>query len=146
MIDENVATMSQYIETHEQEVCTYDANFLKEVFDNGKNKIVMNGTSLIDKYIEELKIGSRLFYLTEDELRKYSYNPKRLSYDYFNGNTEYWFLILQINEMFSINEFNRDLIKIPSKTVVNKIIEIYNLEKPEIDLNEEELATKLYES
>lgn len=145
MIEPNSSTLTDYISKYESEICTLDKNFLKEIFENSKgHKIIINGTSLIDKYIEELKIGSEIFYLTEDEMRKYAYNPKRLSFDYFNQSTEYWFLILQVNEMYSINEFNRNIIRIPSKTIINKIIEIYNLEKSEIDLNEEESSEILY--
>lgn len=140
----DIHTLTEYISEYEQETITLDKNFLKEVFEYNDRKIVMNGTNLLDKYMEELKIGSSLYLLNDSDMKKYKYNPKRLSYDLFDGITEFWFLILQLNEMFSINEFDRNLIRLPSKIVINKIIEIYNLEKSETDLNEEELTKILY--
>ena len=140
----DIHTLTEYISEYEQETITLDKNFLKEAFEYNDRKIVMNGTNLLDKYMEELKIGSSLYLLNDSDMKKYKYNPKRLSYDLFDGITEFWFLILQLNEMFSINEFDRNLIRLPSKIIINKIIEIYNLEKSETDLNEEELTKILY--
>ena len=52
--------------------------------------------NIINDYVYELKELSIEVKLTTDEIYKYKYNPKRLSYDVY-GSTKLFFIILLLN-------------------------------------------------
>ena len=77
--------------------------------------------------------------LSNEEYSKYRYNPKVLSYDIY-GTTELWFLILEANELHSINEFNSRTIYLFKTDIVEKMTRILNLELDSKNYNEEEIS------
>ena len=82
--------------------------------------------------------GYKVVKLSDKELARFKYNPKALSY-YLYGTTELWFLILRLNEMYSISEFSNDTIKLYSNTILRKISEILNAEEDRRNVNEDEV-------
>ena len=64
--------------------------------------------------------------------KKYKYRPKLLAYDIYN-NGELGFFILLINDMYSIKQFNRQKLLLPSKNNMSEICkQIYNANKTAI--------------
>ena len=99
---ENVYTLDNFIQEYGAEDLRVDAFRLKEVFFNPgmKNKIIVNGDIISDKYAAELEENKRTITLNTKEYYKYRYNPKLLSYDVY-GTTELWFFILMANVLLN---------------------------------------------
>lgn len=60
--------------------------------------------SILIPYENALRTYLRKITFTDAELRKYRYNPWRFALDTY-GSSEYWFLVLHANEMYSAAEF-----------------------------------------
>lgn len=82
-------------------------------------------------YVVEVK-------LTDEQIDKYMYNPKKLAYDYYNR-TDLYFFILFINDMSNVKEFSldngkikmiryNDLVRLLSDIIASegKLLKIYN--------------------
>ena len=71
--------------------------------------------------------------LTDEEFQKYQYQPKKLAYDLY-GSTEYYYMILFINSMTNIKEFNRRRINLMrAKDMSNVLSAIYSSESEYIE-------------
>ena len=71
--------------------------------------------------------------LTNKEFQKYQYQPKKLAYDLY-GSTEYYYMILFINSMTNIKEFNRRRINLMrAKDMSNVLSAIYSSESEYIE-------------
>ena len=71
--------------------------------------------------------------LTNEEFQKYQYQPKKLAYDLY-GSTEYYYMILFINSMTNIKEFNRRRINLMrAKDMSNVLSAIYSSESEYIE-------------
>lgn len=69
----------------------------------GENKIIAGGC-FFDRYIDFIKNYCCRVSLTEEEMFKYKYKPKKLSYDLYKTE-ELWFLLLKLNNMSSEIDF-----------------------------------------
>lgn len=79
------------------------------------NSIIAKYKDYFDKYIDEVE-------LTEEEQIKYRYSPKKFSQDMY-GTTEYWSIILYINECHSIMDFEPVTVKY---VLPNQITDLIN--------------------
>ena len=71
--------------------------------------------------------------LTNEEFQKYQYQPKKLAYDLY-GSTEYYYMILFINSMTNIKEFNRRRINLMrAKDMSSVLSAIYSSESEYIE-------------
>ena len=83
--------------------------------------------NIINDYVYELKELSIEIKLTTDEIYKYKYNPKRLSYDVY-GSTKLFFIILLLNDMCNIHQFDlskKTLYLIPRNVLADSLSKIY---------------------
>lgn len=82
------------------------------------NSIISKYKEYFDPYIDSVE-------LTDDEQREYRYSPKKFSQDMY-GTTEYWSMILFINECHSIIDFEPVTVKyiVPEKItdLINEIL------------------------
>jgi hypothetical protein len=67
--------------------------------------------NVLSDYINELKDMSKTVTLSDDEYNIYKYKPKLLSY-YLYGNTELYFIILWINDIWSVKDFDFHTLKL----------------------------------
>lgn len=136
-------TIKEYISNYQSEDIRFSEFFLKEVLvpDKGE-KILVNFSNLIIKYMPELKSLKIKVTLTNDEYERYKFNPKRLAYDIY-GNTELWFLILEANELKSAIDFDLKTLYLFQTSIVDKMSRILNLELVSKDFNIEEISEKL---
>lgn len=67
--------------------------------------------NVLSDYINELKEMSKTVTLSDDEYNIYKYKPKLLSY-YLYGNTELYFIILWINDIWSVKDFDFHTLKL----------------------------------
>lgn len=85
--------------------------------------------NIIYDYEEEFKTLSLTVDLTDEEYHKYRLKPKLLAYDIY-GSTEIYFVILFINGMYNIKDFDRKTIKLIRKDHMIQLLEaIYNAEQ-----------------
>ena len=84
--------------------------------------------SLTNKYKDYLSDIVVEVELEPENYRKYRYNPKGLSL-FLYGTTEYWYAILELNNLISVIEFDLEVVKVYDPTELKKIInEIFILE------------------
>ena len=108
--------------------------FLKSIIESPNGNLIVNHTSLANKYFEYIKPAILDVELTDKELQKYRYSPKKLSLDLY-GTVELWGLILQINNMTSATEFNTKKIKVFTNRIFTLLNEIFILESEKIQDN-----------
>ena len=88
---------------------------------------------MINDYSSDIKNISYPVKLDSSEYRKYMYKPKLLCKDLYDT-PELYFIILLINDMADVKEFNRSIIYLPPKRIMNELVTyIYNAEKDSIE-------------
>jgi hypothetical protein len=108
-------------------------SYYKLSFIEKRNRIEYTVKNILSDYIYELKQASRLVTLTEQQELKYFYRPKILSSDVY-GSTELYYIILAINDICDIKEFNINPIRMLTKDDMTDLIsKIYNIEKSAIE-------------
>ena len=104
---------------------SYQNLSLTEIF----NDIKFPMFNIIQDYIEELKDEAITITFTDKEYYKYKYKPRLLS-AYLYGSTEFFPIILQLNDIASEKEFTKKSIKlIPADTMKSLLEKIYIAEQ-----------------
>ncbi len=84
-------------------------------------------------YLNDFKREAYKITLTDEEFRKYKYKPKLLAHDIY-GNSEFHYIILAINGLYSIKDFNkRTIYLIPKNELLNLLSYVYASNKKYID-------------
>ena len=82
--------------------------------------------NVLSDYIPELMISAVVITLTDEEYFKYKYKPKLLAIDVYN-NPELYFVILILNNMCSVKEFDLKKVKMLPKAAMDELLSaIYN--------------------
>lgn len=90
---------------------------------------VLLSYNILNDYYDEIFDKAVTIELTDKEYNTYQYQPKRLAYDIY-GSTEYYYIILFLNRMASIKEFNRKKIKLIRSSDLSRILSaIYTSEE-----------------
>lgn len=106
-----------------------------EYSDDKKIQVEFTSDNLVNDYLDIFKDQAQKIQLTDDEQRKYYYNPDLLSYDLY-GTTELDFVIMKMNGIISSNEFTiPTLYLIPKNTLVTLLSRIYNSEQSYLLIN-----------
>ena len=96
-------------------------------------KSVLLSYNILNDYRKEIFDFVIPITLTDEEFQKYQYQPKKLAYDLY-GSTEYYYMILFINSMTNIKEFNRRRINLMrAKDMSNVLSAIYSSESEYIE-------------
>lgn len=126
---QNTSTIEQFISCKSNNTISYHNTSFIDKYDN----INYDTYNVISDYIEEIKDKCNLVVLTNNELYRYKYRPKLLCYDIY-GNTELAFLILIINDMYSVKQFNKKRIYMPTKEIMKQITsQLFNSNKDDMD-------------
>ena len=137
------ATISEYIESYRNLDISYDKTYYQELNILGNNEpVIMLGDSVLSKYRADLESLAITKTLSSKEENRYFYNPQVLSYDLY-GSTQYWHLLLELNNMYSAIEFNQNPIKIYDGSFKNMINAILALEETSINLNSNDIANDI---
>lgn len=75
------------------------------------NNIEYDVFNVVSDYMNELKAMSKPVTLSEQEYYTYRFKPKLLA-NYLYGNGELYFIILWLNDMWSVKDFNLRTIKL----------------------------------
>jgi hypothetical protein len=102
--------------------------------DKENHKIIINYTSLIDKYYDFLKKIIVDYEMTDEEFIKYKFQPKRFCMDMY-GTTELWSTLLRINNMVSAIQFTNKKIKAFTQDIFDVLNEILILEDDRLKSN-----------
>lgn len=129
------SSISELILAGKKENFTPDKLHLKQVINSGDDYIIINLYSIIDRYIEELKSLLVSVEMTEEEYDRYRYNPKLLCVELYD-NIDLTPLILRMNNMLSVLEFDKKELKLFKSSIIEYLNEIINLEKSRYDKNE----------
>lgn len=137
------ASITDYIDDHKDLSISFDTLHLKEKAQftedsSGITEGILLGDSFVQKYkgdLDELVVEKTF---TADEARKYMNNPWALSYDLY-GSVEYWFLLLDLNNMYSAIEFTQKTINVYDASLPDVIDVILASEEDFINTNEAEI-------
>lgn len=93
--------------------------------------------SIFNKYIDFIKDASVKLTLTDDELFKYKYNPKRLSLDLYKT-PELWYLLLKLNNISHEMDFTKKNINIIHPNNISLLNKIFILTEDDANDNHSE--------
>lgn len=105
------STIKELIESVNTEEISY-RNLHTDAYIRNKGEIIkIPYKSLIREYMPFFRSCVIEGKLNSDEMYKYKFKPKRLSYDLY-GTTELWSALLELNNMISLLDFNTDTVKL----------------------------------
>ena len=119
-------TIEEFIKTEPQKSITIQKLHYPMVISGPINDTYLriNYESVINKYYSEFRnFFAYIDLLDPKDVSKYRNNPKALSYELY-GTTEYWWLLLQCNEMRSASEFTKTHIKVITKKALKELFSI----------------------
>jgi len=140
MVNMSVSTMKEYHKNYNNLDVSYDNLYYKDLAElTSKSKAILLSDCVLDDYSGDLDelIISKTF--TPEEQRKYYYNPQVLSYDLY-GTTQFWSLLLDLNDMTSAIEFNRSTINIYDGRLPALVHAVFALEEKMLNINADSLS------
>lgn len=105
----NTFTLDQFADSKSSNDISYYSMSLLEK--DPQNNIEYDVFNVVSDYMNELKAMAKEVELTETEYYTYRYRPKILAH-YLYGNSELYFIILWLNDMWSAKDFNLKKIKL----------------------------------
>lgn len=128
-LPQDTTTIEEFAESGSGITITYSNLSFEDMVSNGTIVSVHN---VISDYLDELRDASVSVSLTYEQQYMYMYKPKLLCYDMY-GNPELYFILLLINDMADVKEFNKPVIKMLKKSDMSYLLTlIYNAEKRSI--------------
>lgn len=94
------------------------------------NKIEYDVYNVISDYLQDLKKMCTTVVLSDKEYYTYRFRPKLLA-DYLYGNGELYFIILMLNDMWSVKDFDIRTLKLISKTDLSNALSSINASEKE---------------
>ena len=139
----NENTIKTYIQEYRNLDISYDTLHFLEKHDITENdntsfSLIEVGDPIYSKYKTDLDEYITEKVLTQEEQRKYFYNPWALSKDLY-GTTEFWHMLLELNNMYSAMEFTQEKIKVFTSSISSVIDSIMALEEDFINQNNDSL-------
>ena len=119
MLSEKTFTVEQFIATNSNSNINYEKLSLIEKMDS----VYTITYNLLNDYKDDLDKVTITINLNDEEYTKYVYKPKLLAYDVY-GNVELYFIILFINNICNVKEFNNRKIKMIKKDDLHNILSI----------------------
>jgi len=131
MINPNTTyNMEDFISAGSGVTLTYNNLSYLESLSNGARVPIFN---VISDYMDELVKLCVKIELNDLQYIKYAYKPKLLAYDIY-GNQELYFIILLVNGICDVKEFDKKIINMIPVDRMNEVLTyIYNAEKKAID-------------
>lgn len=119
------ATIQELIDSVNDMEISY-RNLHTNVYIKNKDDVIkIPYKSIIREYLPYLQSSVVELKLSPEEVSKYRFKPKKLSYDLY-GTTELWSALLELNRLYSIIEFNKEVYKVfePKEfmTLLNEVL------------------------
>ena len=128
-------TINQFIACQsDYEASYYNFSFIDTInYDYMNETIHYAAYNVISDYLDEIRDKCIQVKLSDAEMMKYIYRPKLLAYDIYK-NQELAFLILIINDMYSIKQFTKNKLLLPRKNDMVEICkQLFNSNKQSIN-------------
>lgn len=114
---------------------SHDKLYLKSLVDSGENTLIINYTSLVNKYYDIVLNHCHTITLSDNEYMKYRFRPKLFCYEKY-GSAELWAVLLKVNNWTSVTQFNAKKFKTFRDSIFDVINDIMILSEDEINDNE----------
>lgn len=102
-------TLDQFADSKSSNTVSYYSMSLLEK--DPQNNIEYDVFNVVSDYMNELKAMAKEVTLSEAEYYTYRFKPKLLAH-YLYGNGELYFIILWLNDMWSVKDFNLRTLKL----------------------------------
>ena len=135
-------TIDQFIQTEQNKSVKYPYYYYQKVISEDDLHVIMNYQSIMDRYVQYIRDYITEIELSQEEMRKYRYNPKRLSFNLY-GTTSYWWSIIFANQIHSLTEFDfsRDnVIKVFTREGISAFSTVLSVDKTFISENQSEVS------
>lgn len=141
----NTSTIKSMIEAGKGMQNTANDFHFKHVIENSKGeKFIVNMNALFEKYYSLMLDNAVMVTLSNEDYHKYRYKPKIMSLDLY-GTTELYFLLLRLNNMVSVTQFDRTELKVFDQSIVKILNEISIHEYENFVDNDLEVIRKINE-
>ena len=118
-------TVEQFIQAGRMTTVSYDKFSYKEALSNGTVVSILN---VVDDYIPEISDYIVNVELNKEQYLKYRFKPKLLCHDIY-GNGEVYWIIMRINGIIDVKEFDFKVLKMLRVDDLNTLLtNIYNAE------------------
>lgn len=135
---DKTSTVEEFINAGISDEMTYN-NFSILFKSSQQDNIILSANNIIYDYMDEIKPYIVNVSLSEEEYIKYRYKPKLFAYDIY-GSTELFFVVMTVNGIYDIKDFNRRNIKaLYKKQLFELLNQIYNAESGYIQKNRSDL-------
>ena len=128
------STIDDFIALRSTDTVTYyNLSILAKSLVN--SNLIYSESNILDTYMDELKKIYVEIELTPEQYSKYKYKPKLLAYDLY-GSTEIFFVIMALNGICNIKDFNLKKVRLVyASDMVEFINSVVSAEKRYIELN-----------
>lgn len=141
----NKSTIRDIIDYGLEEKMTVRELSLKETVTNSAGELfVVNLFNLFEKYYELLLDNTVIAALSEEEYKKYRFNPRLLSQDLY-GTRELHFMLLRLNYVYSVTEFDFTEVRVFKSNITSLLNEIMVLESENYIDNEVSIIKRVNE-
>lgn len=141
----NKSTIKSIIDAGlELKMTNKDLSFKEVITNSAGEKFVVNMFNLFEKYYELLLEHATIAVLGEEEYKRYRFNPRLLSQDLY-GTQELHFMLLRLNHVYSIINFDFEEVRVFKPTVLATLNEIMVLESEDYIENEVNVLKKMNE-
>ena len=131
MASETTSTIQDFIYSAPSNSITYESTSFLEKF----TTLTMVSYNIFNDYLDEMLDLSVSVALSDQEYNRYVYRPKLLAYDVY-GSTEVYFIIMMLNNICNVKEFDFKKVKMLRVEDMEKVISaVYNSEKYRLDIN-----------
>lgn len=135
-------TIPQFIEEANNKSIRFPNYYYQKIVSEDDFHVILNLQSIMDRYVQYIRQFIVDIELTQEEIRKYRFNPKRLSYNLY-GTTAYWWSILFANQIHSIAEFDFEkdnIIKVFAQDGITAFGNVISVDKTFINENATEVS------
>ena len=124
-------TLSSLVKYGKKLALSHSALHIKSKLTFNVTNVIVNYHSYIDEYMDFIKPILIKYTLTDSEYEKYIYQPKLFCLDNY-GEAELWSILLKVNNMTSIMEFDRKDLVLFTDEIFDILSEILILESDDI--------------
>ena len=117
-------TLDQFADSKSSNTVSYYSMSLLEK--DPQNNIEYDVFNVVSDYMNELKAMAKEVTLSEAEYYTYRFKPKLLAH-YLYGNGELYFIILWLNDMWSVKDFNLREVRLIKNSDMSRILTSINI-------------------
>lgn len=112
---ETAKSVEEFVELGKTDDITYNNFAVIAKTTDKDSSVLFPEHNVIYDYMKEIKEKCVELEFSDEDIIRYRYNPKKFCYHVY-GHTEFYFIILAINNMCSFKDFNKRKIKVLYKS------------------------------